>query len=478
MAKAKTVYFCNECGYETTGWLGKCPSCGAWNSIVEQKIPQGTSGKGGSSGGSSGQGWLEGLIQDIAEPSGVDGTIELGKVDTASQQRVASGMPELDRVLGGGFVPGSLILVAGDPGIGKSTLLLQVAALSDYRKRVLYVNGEESASQIKLRADRLGLKGSGIRLLPEVVFEQIARTVLNVRPELLIVDSIQTVYSEELTSAPGTVSQVREVTGGLLRLAKALNMTVVLVGHVTKDGAVAGPRVLEHMVDTVLSFEGDSHSQLRLLRATKNRFGATSEIGLFDMTDEGLSGVEDASEALLAGRPSGVPGSAVTCAIEGTRPILAEIQALLAPSAFANPQRQTQGLDRNRVSMLMAVMDKSQRLGLGTQDAWLNIVGGLTIDDTATDLAVASALASSFYERPLKQKILLCGELGLTSEVRPIGMIRERLSEAARLGFDTVLLPGANSSQVNRIKNRSGLPEIVFVDKLGEALDIALAKAD
>lgn len=483
MAKVRTSFFCNECGHESAGWLGKCPACGAWNSFVEERT-QSSAKKAGSKSTGVSQGWLGDLLvqgtSEAVRSRRQDNHVEalsLSEVSTDDQKRVSSGLSELDRVLGSGFVPGSLVLVGGDPGIGKSTLLLQVAAKSSFTGPVLYVNGEESAQQVKLRADRLGLAGSGVKLLPEIVFERIAETIVALKPSLCIVDSIQTIYTEELTAAPGTVSQVRDVTAGLLRLAKALNCTIVLVGHVTKEGQLAGPRVLEHMVDTVLYFEGEGGNNLRALRAVKNRFGATNELGIFDMTEQGLVPVANPSASLLEGRPRGVAGSALACVMEGTRPLFVEIQALMNPAAFASPQRQAQGVDRTRLSMLMAVLENRLKMGMGNMDAFINVVGGLRVSDTASDLAICSAAASSFKNMPIRDNCLLVGEVGLTGELRMISDALRRIEEAARLGIEHCILPSANRSgiekQTKKAQNKQW-PDLIYVDSLSEALDISL----
>lgn len=483
MAKVKTAYFCSECGHESSGWLGKCPSCGAWNTFVEERKP--TTAKGGAKAAGASRGWLGDLLEqgtenlDRTRHQGGAVAMSLEDVSTSEQERVGSGLGELDRVLGGGFVPGSLVLVGGDPGIGKSTLLLQVAARSSFRSPVLYVNGEESAQQVKLRADRLELGATGLKLLPEIVFERIAETIVKLKPNLCIVDSIQTIYSEELSAAPGTVSQVRDVTAGLLRLAKALNCTIVLVGHVTKDGQLAGPRVLEHMVDTVLYFEGEGGNNLRALRAVKNRFGATNELGIFDMTEQGLVPVSNPSVALLEGRPRGVAGSALACVMEGSRPLFVEIQALLNSAAYASPQRQAQGLDRTRLNMLMAVLENRLNLGLGNMDAFINVVGGLRLSDTASDLALCVAAASSFRNLPIRDNCILMGEVGLTGELRMISDALRRVEEAGRLGIETCVLPTVNRKGIEKQaakRKRDHWPDIVYVDTIAEALDISFGR--
>ena len=480
MAKAKrrSIYVCRDCGHESAGWMGRCPGCGAWNSLVEETRGPATA----AVEATGSRGWLDPLIASSSAAEGeAEGLTDLDEVALDQLTRIPSGMAELDRVLGSGFVPGSMVLVGGDPGIGKSTLLLQVAAAADFPRHVLYVNGEESAEQVRQRAVRLGIEGRGrIKLLADVRFERVAAQLLRSPPGLCIIDSIQTLYTEQLAAAPGTVSQVRDTAAGLLRIAKARGITIVLVGHVTKDGALAGPRVLEHMVDTVLYFEGERHSQLRLLRAAKNRFGATNEVALLEMTGQGLVGVAHASEALLAGRPRRVPGSAITSSLEGTRPLLMEVQALLNPAAYGTPQRQAQGLDRGRVGMLLAVLENGLQLGLGNMDAYINVVGGLSVDDTATDLAVAAAVASSLRRQPLRDNCLICGEIGLTGELRPVASAQARIREAALVGLDAIVLPGANQpGRARRRTEAEGLEDagldIIYVDSLAEALDILLA---
>lgn len=466
--KTATAFFCSACGYESPGWMGKCPGCGAWNTLVETRTATG----GGKTAAAGGRGWLD---QQIADTQGAASEIEpqaLTDVRVDRVRRVTSGLPELDRVLGGGFVPGSLVLVGGDPGIGKSTLLLQACGASGFKGTILYICGEESPGQVKLRAARLEIARSGIKLYPEIIFERISQTILKLKPDLVVVDSIQTVYSSELTAAPGSVSQIRDVAAGFLRLAKGLGCTVVLVGHVTKDGAIAGPRVLEHMVDSVLYFEGESHSSLRMIRGFKNRFGATNELGIFEMTGAGLKPVENASTALLAGRPLQVPGSAVTACLEGTRPLLLEIQVLLNPTAYGMPQRMAQGLDRGRVSMLMAVLEKHVGLSFGSMDAFCNVVGGLRVDDPAADLAVAAAMTGSAKNVPVRDNTILIGEIGLTGELRPVAGIDRRIGEAGRLGFTGCVLPGSCRKAGDRLRG-AHVPELFYADTLSEALDMA-----
>ncbi len=482
MAKTSSHYFCSDCGYESSGYLGRCPSCSAWNTFVEER--RATGGK-AAAAQIQHHGWLGNLMDDAERKS--DKTtgskvssreknklMDLDSISGAQGKRIASGIPELDRVLGGGFVEGSLILVGGDPGIGKSTLLLQVCASQKFTGPVLYVSGEESPQQIKLRAERLEVRGKGIKLLPEICFERIAETIVSLRPDLCIIDSIQTLYSEELQAAPGSVSQVRDVTAGLLRLAKHLGTTIVLVGHVTKDGALAGPRVLEHMVDSVLYFEGEQHNSLRILRAVKNRFGATNELGIFEMTQMGLMAVSNASAAMLSQRPEQVSGAAVSCCMEGTRPLLVEMQALTTPTVYGSAQRALQGIERSRLLMILAVLENKISLKMAAQDVFVNVVGGLKVQDTATDLAIAVALASSMKDRPVKEHIILLGEIGLTGELRVVSHIDRRVNEAFRLGFKTCVVPGASRKALERLKLAES-PEIIYVDNVSEAIDVSLS---
>ena len=455
MAKKKTQFVCRNCGYETSGWMGRCPSCQEWNTFDEVKeAPAAPS----SAKPSLRAGW-------IAER----GVSKLSEVTRETEPRFSSGIAELDRILGGGFVEGSLTLVGGDPGIGKSTLLMQVSGAASVKGEILYVSGEESKSQIKMRADRLGVSRDSINLCSQTSFEHISELISEQHPGLCVIDSIQTLYSEGIDSAPGSVSQTREVTAGLLRLAKSLNTAIVLVGHVTKDGAIAGPRIIEHMVDTVLYFEGDGSSALRMLRATKNRFGSTGELAFFEMTQKGLLGVENASAFLLSGRPHKAPGSVITAVVEGSRAVLLEVQALMSPSSYANPQRMTQGLDRGRVSMLLAVLESQCRVGLSNMDAYINVVGGMRIDETACDLAVLCAVFSSVSSKAIREDTLVLGEVGLTGELRPVSDLEKRLSDASRLGFTACVLPGASKNAASRLS----LPiEYIYVDKLSEAIDV------
>ena len=401
MAKAKSVYFCQECGYELSKWMGQCPACKAWNSIVEETVVKTQAGSGTA---------RKSLA--VSEPK------VLTDIEITSEHRISTGIGEFDRVLGGGIVKGSLVLVGGDPGIGKSTLLLQMCRhTSETNCRVLYISGEESLAQIKIRADRLGSFGKSLSLLCETNLNIIEETVLKYKPEIVIIDSIQTMFKEEVSSAPGSVSQVRETTAVLMRLAKDNGISIFIVGHVTKEGVVAGPRVLEHMVDTVLYFEGERYASYRLLRAVKNRFGSTNEIGVFEMRHDGLRQVENPSEYMLNGKPSGASGSVVTCAMEGSRPILVEIQALVSQTNFNMPKRTAAGTDYNRVNILMAVLEKRLGLSMGNCDAYVNVAGGMRLLEPAIDLAIVTALISSYSNKPVSEHTIVFGEVGLTGEV-------------------------------------------------------------
>ncbi|MHB8961622.1 MAG: DNA repair protein RadA [Saccharofermentanales bacterium] len=463
MAKPKVAYFCSECGHETSGWMGKCPGCGSWNTIVEEKIAPAAAVRSVAGGG-----WLAG----IGSPDGAKAVaVGLDAITGDPDERRATGIGELDRVLGGGLVAGSVVLVGGEPGIGKSTLLMQVCGRFAAEGTIAYISGEESPRQIKLRADRLGVTSGQIKLIAGTSFDQIAEYLISAKPAVAIIDSIQTMFSPDISAAPGSVSQVREVTAGLLRIAKTTGTAILLVGHVTKDGSIAGPRVLEHMVDTVLYFEGDRHSQYRIIRAVKNRFGATDEIGVFEMTGQGLSEVPNPSSAMLEGRPRGVPGTVITACMEGTRPVLVEVQALLNEIAYGNPARVTQGLDRTRAGMLLAVAEKKLNIGLGSMDAYINIVGGLNTDEPSTDLAVAAAVVSAARNKPARPGAAIFGEVGLTGEIRPVSSAVRRAAEARRMGFESCILPGACRKQFEKT-NDTDLPDLLFVDSLGEMVDI------
>ena len=430
MAKGKiaSVFFCQNCGYESSKWMGQCPGCREWNTFVEEKVERG-SHMGGTSLSSSGR-------MQKAVPS------VLADITIRKEDKLSTGMSELDRVLGGGIVQGSLTLVGGDPGIGKSTLLLQVCRnLSARGHKVLYISGEESLTQIKMRADRIGEFSSNMLLLCETNLAEVEEVVRRSQPEAVVIDSIQTMYLENVSSAPGSVSQVRESTGILLQLAKKLGVSILIVGHVTKEGTVAGPRVLEHMVDTVLYFEGDRHASYRILRGVKNRFGSTNEIGVFEMREEGLKEVPNASEYMLNGRPEEASGSVVVCTMEGTRPLLIEIQALVCSSNFGIPRRQTTGTDFNRVNLLMAVLEKRSGVQLGGCDAYVNVTGGMKVLEPAIDLGIVLALLSSFKNKPLNPRMIAFGEVGLSGEVRAVSQAAQRVAEAEKLGFDTCILP-------------------------------------
>jgi DNA repair protein RadA/Sms len=452
--KPRTVFACAECGHSSPKWLGQCPSCRQWNTLHEEVLPPATRG--------AARGF--GMPERSAKP------VPLHEVEASEEARIRTGIGELDRVLGGGVVPGSLILLAGDPGIGKSTLLLAAVerlacAVGD--RPVLYVTGEESARQVKLRADRLGVTAANIHLYPETDAVKVLHQAAALAPAVLAIDSIQTQYLPELQSAPGTVTQIREVTARLMAFAKTTETPTFLVGHVTKDGAIAGPRVLEHMVDTVLYFEGGGAHPYRVLRAHKNRFGSASEIGVFEMKARGLAEVSNPSALFLSERPAGAPGSAVTAALSGTRTLLVEVQALVSPTTFGTPRRTALGLDSNRVALLAAVLEKKVGMDILGCDLFVNVAGGLTVDDPAADLACVAALASSFRDRALDARTLVLGEVGLAGEVRAVAQADARLAEAARLGFARAVIPAGNA----RHAAVPGGLEVEGVDTVAEALD-------
>lgn len=444
MAKGKkTVFFCQNCGHEESKWLGQCPACKEWNTFVEEKV---TVSRGSTSAASE------------AGKERVSKVVTLSSVSVEEDERIRTGIAELDRVLGGGIVQGSLVLVGGDPGIGKSTLLLQVCQrLSDAGKNVLYISGEESGKQIKLRANRMGTFSEHLYLLCETNLELIRQTIERQKPDMVVIDSIQTMYNEEVSSAPGSVSQVRESTNILMQLAKGMNISIFIVGHVTKEGTVAGPRVLEHMVDTVLYFEGDRHASYRILRGVKNRFGSTNEIGVFEMRKEGLVEVENPSEFMLSGRPEHASGSVVACAMEGTRPILMEIQALVCRSNFGMPRRTAAGLDYNRVNLLMAVLEKRAGLPLSNYDAYVNIAGGIRMNEPAADLGIVMAIASSYKNRPVPEDAIVFGEVGLSGEVRAVTMPEKRVAEARKLGFKTCIIPEVSLKALQGVPGKPGI---------------------
>ena len=494
MAKGKkSVFFCQSCGHEESKWLGQCPACGEWNTFVEERIDTGIT-KGTAA-----------AARAVRESVRGAAVVSLTDVKADDEARSRTGIGELDRVLGGGIVPGSLVLVGGDPGIGKSTLLLQVCRQMAEMKKILYISGEESQTQIKLRANRMGKFSPNLLLLCETNLEIIRGVIEKEKPELVIIDSIQTMYSEEVASAPGSVSQVRESTNvfmqrpGLviidsiqtmysedisstpgsvsqvrestnifMQLAKGMCIPIFIVGHVTKEGTVAGPRVLEHMVDTVLYFEGDRHASYRILRAVKNRFGSTNEIGVFEMRQDGLAEVENPSEYMLSGKPENASGSVVACSMEGTRPILIEIQALVCRSNFGMPRRTAAGTDYNRVNLLMAVLEKRQGMALSNCDAYINIAGGIRMNEPAIDLGIVLAIASSFRNRPIDEKTIVFGEVGLSGEVRAVSMPEQRVAEAKKLGFETCILPEVS---LKMIKGMEGI-KLIGVKNIGDAVGI------
>lgn len=454
MAKTKQVYYCTQCGYESSKWMGQCPSCGEWNTFEEGIVSARTAKQARSS-------------QERNRP------ISMEDVTTLSQKRISTHIGELDRVLGSGIVEGSLILVGGDPGIGKSTLLLQICRnLSADHMKLLYVSGEESLQQIKMRSDRIGKFESSMLLLCETSIDVIEQAIAESKPQMVVIDSIQTMVADEVTSAAGSVSQVREVTARLMKIAKQQGVTIWIVGHVTKEGVVAGPRTLEHMVDTVLYFEGDRHAVYRILRGVKNRFGSTDEIGVFEMQPEGLREVTNPSEVMLSGRPMNASGSVVVCSMEGTRPILIEIQALVSQTSFNLPRRTTVGLDYNRVNLLMAVLEKRAGLSLGGCDAYVNVAGGLKLAEPAIDLGIVMAIASSYKNRYIDRETIIFGEVGLTGEIRAVSMPLPRVKEAQKLGFKTCILPQTNLEQVEKMAQDLTGIRLVGVSNVAQALDL------
>ena len=453
MAKAKkSIFFCQNCGHEESKWLGQCPVCKEWNTFAEEKAAS----------------VKQGAAKAVREAE----LVSLSCVSTDEDERIRTGIEELDRVLGGGIVRGSLVLVGGDPGIGKSTLLLQVCQrLADLDKKILYISGEESLRQIKLRANRMGDFKDTLSLLCETNLDIIRGVIKQYKPEMAVIDSIQTMYSEEVGSAPGSVSQVRESTNILLQLAKGLDISIFIVGHVTKEGMVAGPRVLEHMVDTVLYFEGDRHASYRLLRGVKNRFGSTNEIGVFEMQKSGLAEVENPSEFMLSGKPEHASGSVVACAMEGTRPMLMEIQALVCRSNFGMPRRTAAGLHYNRVNLLMAVLEKRLGLPLSNYDAYVNIAGGIRLSEPAADLGIVMAIVSSYKNRPVSDDMIVFGEVGLSGEIRAVTMPEQRVAEAKKLGFRTCIIPEVSCKAVGEV---SGM-EVIGVKSVNQAIHFLIS---
>ena len=455
--KAKTLFYCTDCGNETPKWMGRCPACGAWNTMEERPAEK-PAAKSRKTGYAVARGSDTGVA--LNRPRA------MADVETTDELRFQTGMGELDRVLGGGAVKGSLVLVGGAPGIGKSTLMLQICDSLCRFAKVLYVSGEESERQIKLRAERLNVRGEGLYLLAETNLENLVDAVHAMRPDVLIVDSIQTMYNGDVSASPGSVSQVKECTMTLMQLAKGEGITVFVIGHVNKEGSIAGAKVLEHMVDCVLYFEGERHMAYRILRAAKNRFGATNEIGVFEMEDCGLSEVPNPSEALLSGRPADAPGTCVTCVMEGVRPVLAEIQALVVPSSLGNPRRVSNGIDYNRAALLLAVLEKRGGLLLSNCDAYMNVIGGLDLEEPAADLAAILAMASSFRDKPVPHDLTAIGEVGLTGELRAVSALGQRLAEVRRLGFTKCLVP-------KRIQGKLTVPEgleLIRVANIREAL--------
>ncbi|MBQ6540528.1 MAG: DNA repair protein RadA [Oscillospiraceae bacterium] len=451
--KAKTSFFCTECGNEYAKWQGRCPACGSWNTLVEQQT-------------------VTGSKKAQVQRKTVNRAVPLRELSSDEEIRFTTGIKELDRVLGGGAVKGSLVLVGGAPGVGKSTLLLQICGELSSMGVVLYVTGEESCRQLKMRADRLCTAYDGIFVISETNLQTILDTVDETNPEFLIIDSIQTIFNEELTSAPGSVGQVKDCTMALMRLDKNRGITVFVIGHVNKEGAIAGPKVLEHMVDCVLYFEGSVASGYRILRAAKNRYGSTNEIGVFEMLDNGLCSVDNPSELLLSGRPEGTPGTCVACVIEGSRPILAEVQALLCPTSFNAARRNSNGVDYNRAMLLLAVAEKIGGLRIGACDAYINVIGGLELDEPAADLAIVIAVASSYLDKPVDGNLAAIGEIGLTGELRAVSNLSQRLSETARLGFTKCVIPRQGRGKVQA---PAGM-ELIQVSNIGEAMNAVFGR--
>ncbi|WP_102349359.1 DNA repair protein RadA [Bacillus sp. Marseille-P3661] len=457
MSKKKTKFCCQSCGYESPKWMGKCPGCNQWNTMVEEMEITRPSRR---------QSFVTAAASTV-----INKPQSITSIESISEPRVHTNFKEMDRVLGGGIVPGSLVLVGGDPGIGKSTLLLQISAqLASLNHRVLYISGEESAKQTKLRADRLRILTDNLFVLSETDLEFIEKAIEEMNPSLVVIDSIQTVYHPEVQSAPGSVSQVRECTSHFMRIAKTKGIAIFIVGHVTKEGSIAGPRLLEHMVDAVLYFEGERHHTYRILRAVKNRFGSTNEMGIFEMKEEGLAEVLNPSEIFLEERSEGSAGSIVVASMEGTRPVLVEIQALISPTSFGNPRRMATGIDHNRVSLIMAVLEKRVGFLLGSYDAYLKVAGGIKLDEPAIDLGVAISIASSFRDQPSRPTDVVFGEVGLTGEVRRVSRIEQRVQEAAKLGFERVIVPDRN---IGGWSTPKGI-QVIGVSTVAEALKYTL----
>ena len=431
MSKVKSVYICSECGYESAKWSGKCPSCGEWNTMNEEV-----------------RDYSKPASKAAARPVSYAAPVQVNDISTNDEIRYKTGLNELDRVMGGGIVKGSLVLLGGDPGIGKSTILLQICEHLGKELKILYVSGEESKRQLKLRADRLGVDSDNLYILTQTDVEMICETIRQDKPNIVMIDSIQTMSLSELNSAPGSVTQVRESTNYFMRTAKSLDIPMIIVGHVNKEGSIAGPKVLEHVVDAVLHFEGDKQMSYRILRAVKNRYGSTNEIGVFEMTDKGLNEVDNPSLMLISGRPKNVSGTCIACAMEGTRPILAEIQALATATGFGNPRRMSTGFDYNRMNLIIAVLEKRAGYYFSNTDAYVNVVGGLRLDETAVDLAVAMALVSSLKDIPVAEDAIAFGEIGLAGEIRSVIHAQQRVNEAVRLGFKRVIIPAHNMKDI------------------------------
>ena len=449
MAKNQTVFVCSNCGNESPKWLGKCPACNSWNTFYEEKIV---------------------TSKVSGEKKAVSAEVKkLNSVEIEKYSRYKTGYEELDRVLGGGLVQGSLVLLGGEPGIGKSTLILQICDKIKVNGSVLYISGEESATQIKMRADRLNINNENILFLGETCIETIENTLESVKPDFIIIDSIQTMYSEQLQAAAGSVSQVREITARIMQMCKRKNITTILIGHVTKDGNIAGPRVLEHMVDTVLYLEGERYFSYRILRGVKNGFGSTNEVGLFEMREEGLCEIENPSEILISERDGNPSGSVIVASLEGTRPMLVEIQALLAPTAFGMPRRTGIGVDYNRMALLMAVLEKRAGLHISNYDAYINVVSGIKIDEPAVDLGIALAIASNFKNVPLPKDLVVVGEIGLTGEIRSVNSLEKRVKEAEKMGFKTFVVPESGKKQ---IKYKTTSINVIGVKTISEALRV------
>ena len=452
--KQKTVFCCTECGNETPNWAGKCPACGAWNTLKEVQVDAKPKGRGAS-----------------AQSATVSKSPKLlSTLDAEDESRFSTGIAELDRVLGGGAVRGSLVLVGGAPGIGKSTILLQLCGEVGSREKILYVTGEESERQLKMRAQRLGVSGGEIYVLAETDVSEIIKSIDELHPDIVIIDSIQTVYAADVASTPGSISQVRECTMAIMRRTKEEGFTTFVVGHINKEGSIAGPKVLEHMVDCVLYFEGERNTSFRILRAAKNRFGSTNEIGVFEMENSGLRCVDNPSEVLLSGRPKDSPGTCVACVVEGTRPILAEVQALITPSGYNSASRRSNGVDYNRAAMLLAVLEKRGGLPVSGCDAYINVIGGLFLDEPAADLAIILAIASSFKDKPLGADLAALGEVGLSGEIRSVSAANQRLSEIARLGFKRCLIPAHIKGEVHKPQGLELLPAKNIRDALNAVL--------